>query len=78
MPTQPPSRAALGRAVRELRQDRGLSIEALAGAADMHPTYLSGIERGHYNPSWDKLGALARALGVAVAELARRAEDAEA
>ena len=74
MPERPPSRAALGRAVRQLRQDRGLSIEALAGSADMHPTYLSGIERGHYNPSWDKLGALAQALGVKVSDLAKRAE----
>lgn len=53
-----------------------MSIEALAGTANMHPTYLSGIERGQYNPSWDKLGALARALEIGVSELVRRAEEA--
>jgi transcriptional regulator with XRE-family HTH domain len=70
----PPTRAALGRAVRRLRQDRGLSIETLAGDAGMHPTYLSGIERGKYNPTWDKLGGLARALNVPLSQLVAEAE----
>ncbi len=74
MPPSPPSRVALGHAVRALRQHRGSTIEELAAEADMHPTYLSGIERGQYNPSWDKLGQLARALEVRVSELALRAE----
>ena len=78
MPDRPPTRGALGRAVRELRQERGLSIEALAGDASMHPTYLSGIERGHYNPTWDKLGALAAALGITLSQLAGAAEEADA
>lgn len=74
MAASPPTRAALGRAVRGLRQDRGLSIETLAGEAGMHPTYLSGIERGNYNPSWDKLGALARALNITLSRLVEEAE----
>lgn len=52
-----------------------MSIEALAHAAEMHPTYLSGIERGHYNPSWKKLGALAEQLQLPISEIARRAES---
>jgi transcriptional regulator with XRE-family HTH domain len=64
----------LGRAVRRLRQDRCLSIEALAFAAEMHPTYLSGIERGLRNPTWLKIGDLARALHVPVGILALAAE----
>ena len=74
MSERPPSRAALGRAVRQLRLERGMTIEGLAGAANMHPTYLSGIERGRYNPSWDKLASLAAALDVALSELVREAE----
>jgi transcriptional regulator with XRE-family HTH domain len=70
----PPSRRALGRAVRRLRQERSLTIEALSGAADMHPTYLSGIERGLYNPSWEKLGKLAAALDVPLSAIVREAE----
>jgi transcriptional regulator with XRE-family HTH domain len=52
-----------------------LSIEALAAAADMHPTYLSGIERGNFNPSWTKLGGLAAGLGVPVSAIVEAAEQ---
>jgi transcriptional regulator with XRE-family HTH domain len=41
----------------------------------MHPTYLSGIERGRYNPSWDKLCDLSDALGVRLSEIVVRAEE---
>jgi transcriptional regulator with XRE-family HTH domain len=69
-----PTNAELGRAIRRLRRARHETIEGLAYAADMHPTYLSGIERGVRNPTWDKLTGLARALDVPVAEIARDAE----
>lgn len=38
-----PENADLGRAIRRLRWERKLTIEKLAFAAEMHPTYLSGI-----------------------------------
>jgi transcriptional regulator with XRE-family HTH domain len=69
-----PTNAALGVAIRFLRHARDLTIEDLAHAADMHPTYLSGIERGVRNPTWEKLTALARALDIPVSALARDAE----
>lgn len=72
--TTPLSRCALGLAVRDLREARGLTIEALANAAAMHPTYLSSIERGRANPSWDKLTGLARALDIELSALVRNAE----
>jgi transcriptional regulator with XRE-family HTH domain len=53
-----------------------VSIEALALAADIHPTYLSSIERGLRNPSWRVLSALAGALQIPVADLAQRVESA--
>lgn len=67
---------SLGWAVRSLRQQRNLTIEALALDAGVHPTYLSGIERGVRNPSWGKLRALADTLGVSVAVIAEEAEAA--
>jgi transcriptional regulator with XRE-family HTH domain len=67
----------LGRAIRKLRSERRASIEMLALAADIHPTYLSGIERGLRNPSWRVLCSLAGALQIPVTDLARRAESAE-
>jgi transcriptional regulator with XRE-family HTH domain len=71
----PPTRAQLGRAVRRLRVSRRLSLEALAFAAEMHPTYLSNIERGHGNPTWSKLGGLAKALDMPISKIAAMAED---
>jgi transcriptional regulator with XRE-family HTH domain len=69
-----PTNTQLGRAVRRLRLARHLSIEALAGAANMHPTYLSAIERGLRNPTWVKLCDLAEAFGITVAALVHAAE----
>jgi len=65
----------LGRGVRRMRHARKLTIESLAFAADMHPTYLSGIERGVRNPTWSKLCGLAVGLDVRVSQLALEAEE---
>jgi transcriptional regulator with XRE-family HTH domain len=70
-----PTNADLGQAIRRLRRDRHLTIEALAFGADMHPTYVSGIERGVRNPTWDKITSLARALDVPVSAIAQAAEQ---
>ena len=64
MPRQQPSRVPLGQAVRRLRDERDLTIEGLADAASVHWTYLSEIERGLANPTWDKLAGIATALDV--------------
>jgi transcriptional regulator with XRE-family HTH domain len=72
-----PAMSDLGRAIRGLRGERKVSIEALALAADIHPTYLSSIERGLRNPSWWVLCSLARALRISIVDLARRVESAE-
>jgi transcriptional regulator with XRE-family HTH domain len=72
--TEAPTNADLGVAIRLLRRARRLTIEDLAFAADIHPTYLSGIERGVRNPTWDKLTAIARALDFPLSALTRDAE----
>jgi transcriptional regulator with XRE-family HTH domain len=64
----------LGCAIRWLRRARGQTIEDLALDADIHPTYLSGIERGVRNPTWGKLCALADSLDVPVSTIASTAE----
>jgi transcriptional regulator with XRE-family HTH domain len=74
MPARAPTNPTLGRAIRRLRQNRKLTIEALAHAANMHPTYLSGIERSVRNPTWAKLCALADALGTPISTVAGEAE----
>lgn len=54
----------LGRNVRALRRERGLSQEELAHRAEMERSYVSDIERGTRNPSVKALGKLAAALEV--------------
>lgn len=78
MPT--PTPAQLGRAIRQARQAKGLSIEALAAKAGISWRYLSQIERGKEpkNPTWIVLGGLADGLGCTISELAKQAEDVAA
>lgn len=67
-------RTDLGKAIRELRESRGLTLDALAAKAGMHTTYLSRIERAHSSPTWEKISSLAEALDVSIAEIAAAAE----
>lgn len=62
-------RAPLGQRVRELRERLRLSQEQLAERADLHWTYISGIERGKRNPGLNILARLARALRVSLPAL---------
>lgn len=58
-----------GVSVRRNRTQRQMSQEALADAAGLHRTYVSGIERGVRNPSLVIISRLARSLDVSLAEL---------
>lgn len=53
-----------GRNVRYWRKKRGLSQEQLAERAQLHPTYVSGIETGYRNPTVKVIGRIAMALEV--------------
>jgi transcriptional regulator with XRE-family HTH domain len=54
----------LGRNVRRIRAERGLSQEEVAHEAGMKRSYLSDLERGTRNPSVRALGRIAIALNV--------------
>lgn len=69
-----PTAAQLGTAIRELRRRKDLTIEDLAGIAEVHPTTLSKIERGFTSPRWDSVSALATALAIDSSALVRLAE----
>jgi transcriptional regulator with XRE-family HTH domain len=58
-----------GNRLRELRNEKGLSQEALAFACGLDRTYIGGIERGERNPSLVNIHKIAEALGVSVKEL---------
>jgi len=65
----------LGRAVKVVRISRGLTQEQVSAASGLHPTYISDIERGARNPSWEAITRLADGIGVPVSELARRFDE---
>jgi transcriptional regulator with XRE-family HTH domain len=60
---------ALGKRVRELRQERGYSQEMLAELASIHENHVRRIEGGTANPSYLVLMKLAKALAVPPGEL---------
>ena len=58
-----------GKKVREIRLGKKLSQGKLAKILEVHPTYISGIERGLRNPSLITLEKIAKALGVSIEDL---------
>ncbi len=67
-------RARVGLNVRTVRERVGLSQEALAHAAEVDRTYVSGIERGRRNPTVVVLDRIARVLGVHIVDLVSELE----
>jgi len=66
--------AAFGRAIRDLRRDRGISQEQLGYESGLHRTYVGGIERGERNPSLANILRIADALGVSASQLLAQTE----
>jgi transcriptional regulator with XRE-family HTH domain len=77
MPRRDDPQVGLGRAIRELRTDSGLSQEALGERAEIHPTWISHIESGRINPTWGNVRRIARGLKVPLPRLAQLAETFE-
>lgn len=65
----------LGRVLADARRHAGLSQEALASRAKLHPTYISQLERGLKSPTVRVLFVLADACGVSASEVLRRIEE---
>ena len=65
-------RARIGLNVQRLRRAKDLSQEELSARANVHQTYLSGVERGVRNPSVMVLERIAKALGADVEDLVKR------
>ncbi len=63
------ARSKLGRKVRKIRQELGVSQESLAELADFDRTYISQVERGLTNISLLNLERLAKALRVRIVDL---------
>jgi transcriptional regulator with XRE-family HTH domain len=65
-------RARVGLNLQRLRRDKGFSQEELADRAQIHQTYLSGVERGRRNPTITVLQRIAEALDADIADLMER------
>jgi transcriptional regulator with XRE-family HTH domain len=58
-----------GKKVKEIRVGKKMSQAKLAKILGVHPTYISGIERGVRNMNLKNIERLSKALGVAIEEL---------
>lgn len=68
----------VGRRIRQIREERGVSQEKLAEQLGNHRTYIGAIERGERNMSLQVVETLAAQLGVQPYDLlCPRADDAE-
>jgi len=61
----------VGERIRTLRKEKGYSQEVLAEKAEVHPTYLSDIERGERNISMETLEKIITALDINAVDLFR-------
>jgi transcriptional regulator with XRE-family HTH domain len=57
-----------GKRVRELRNKKGVSQEALAFKAGIDRTYMTSVENGRRNISIQNIEKIIKALGVSVAD----------
>ena len=64
-----PELLLFGSVVRKYRKAAGMSQEDLADRAEIHRTYIGGIERGERNPTLVMIHRLAKALDMAPSKL---------
>lgn len=62
------ARIKLGKRIREIRKQIGLSQEDLGFKSELHRTYIGSIERGEQNVSIDNISKVAKALGISISE----------
>ncbi len=66
---------AVGRVIRQRRQKRRLSQEALSGLAGIARTHLTMIENGTKQPNFETIWKIAQALDILPSELVRLIEQ---
>ena len=63
------SKLLLGRRIRRIRTELGLSQEELAFRCGMQASHIGFLERGQRNPTLDTLERIAAGLGISVCDL---------
>jgi transcriptional regulator with XRE-family HTH domain len=69
------SLVGLGRVVKTLRKEAGLTQQELAARADLDNSMVSRIEQGERNPTWATLNRLSSGLEVPMWALVKRAHE---
>jgi transcriptional regulator with XRE-family HTH domain len=69
-------RQKLGEKIRRFRLLRNLSQDTLAYDCDVHRNYISDIENGVRNISFETLARIAHGMGITVSELTSDLESA--
>lgn len=69
---------AFAQVLRSIRLEKGLTHEALAEKAGLHPTFISLLERGGRMPSLNTVFLLAKAVGIKPSEFIERLEKLNA
>jgi XRE family transcriptional regulator, regulator of sulfur utilization len=59
----------LGKRIQSIRKEKGLTQEALAERAEVHPKYIGNIETAYYSPSAYAVWKLAKAMKVDLGDL---------
>jgi transcriptional regulator with XRE-family HTH domain len=65
-----PEHAAIGRAIRRLRRERGYSQEGFADECGLDRSYMGAIERGERNFSFGKLMTICTSLNASLVDIA--------
>jgi len=65
-------KSRFGLAIKQRRQEIGISQEVLAERAGLHRTYIGDIERGARNLSLENIEKIARALQISTSDLFAR------
>lgn len=58
----------IGKKIKYYRKKLGISQEALAYKADIHPAYVGRLERNEKNPTIETLDRIINALGISYSE----------
>ncbi|WP_294344507.1 helix-turn-helix transcriptional regulator [Prosthecochloris sp.] len=66
---------AFGNLIRKIRQEKGLSQEALALEAGLDRTFISLLERGSRQPSLTTIFKIAKVLGISASTLISKVES---
>jgi transcriptional regulator with XRE-family HTH domain len=67
----------LGRALRALRNEAGITQEQLAGRLKVDPTFVGRLERGQRGAHWRTIRRILAALDISVGRFASAVEQAQ-